>query len=484
MKNSLFFVLLFALWHSVVVAQKHDYNWVAGYANPQPASSQTGGITIDFNIIPPIANKHGRILNFKSFGVACSDSSGNLLFYSNGIAIHNYLDELMENGDTINPGQFWQGSTFGGYAGFGGFVLPFPGHPNQYYWFYNGFDFEDSLFDSRFNPFYYALIDMNANDGKGKVLLKNQVLLNGDPGWPAACKHGNGRDWWITCYESNIASQVTYLLSPDGLSPAVEQPIGPVFIDNENISKSVFSPDGRIYIRHDGSNGPRIMDFDRCTGQFSNLRWLPYPDEIFSWSASFSPDSRFLYLTKPTVVWWLDLKAANISASFDTLALYNGGYCPTPSWRTTIWMTQEAPDGKTYAINNPASTCMGILEQPGLPGLAADMNYGGFELPRWNSSTTCHFPHYRLGISVGSPCDTLAAATGPGSELFYQTNYVPSSVKAASKGSEIDYVILPTVHATPSAEARAEKRQMGDLGKVLYERMLRRGEQNMKEDKK
>jgi hypothetical protein len=463
------------------MAQKHDYNWLFGGRNPPLATPGWGGAVIDFKTTPPTLIEQDRALNFSIFSAACSDSSGNLLFYSNGISIHNYMNELIENGDTINPGSFWETSKEGGYSSLGGFALPFPGHPNQYYWFYNALFYHDSLLDVQFSPFYYALIDMNANNGKGKVLLKNQILLNGDPGLPAACKHGNGRDWWITSYESNIASQITYLLSPDGLGPAVEQPIGPAFTDNEGVSKSAFSPDGRTYIRHDGSNGPRILDFDRCTGLFSNLRLLPYPEEIFSWSASFSSDSRFLYLTKPTVVWWLDLKAANISASFDTLARYNGGYCPNT---TRICITQEAPDGKIYATNNALGKCMSRIEQPGLPGLAADMNYGGFELPRWNDVSSFTFPNYRLGISVGSPCDTLAAATGPGSELFYQTNYVPSSVKAASKGPEMDYMILPTVHATPSAEARAEKRQMGDLGKVLYERMLRRGEQNMKEDKK
>jgi hypothetical protein len=478
MKYNFIFLLLFVF--SDAVAQKHDYNWVFGTRNPPLATPGWGGAVIDFNITPPNIKVENRTLNFSIFSAACSDSTGKLLFYSNGIAIHNYLGELMENGDTINPGEFWATNEEFGHISFGGFALPFPGHPNQYYWFYNNFYYNDSLLDSRASPFHYAVIDMNANNGKGKVLLKNQVLLSEDPGLPAACKHGNGRDWWITNYESNIASQVTYLLSPAGLSPAMVQPIGPSFLDNENISKSVFSPDGRTYIRHDGSNGPRIMDFDRCTGQFSNLRWLPYPEEVFSWSASFSPDSRFLYLTKPTVVWWLDLEATQLSASFDTLARYNGGSCLNS---TRIWMTQEAPEGKIYATNNSADKCMGILEQPSLPGLAADMNYGGFELPRWNDLSTFTFPNYRLGISAGSPCDTLEALAGPGSEQFYHTEHVPTAAMTSKKDAGQDYTILPMVHATPSAEAREEKSREGDLTRMMYRQMLLRQEQKLKKDK-
>jgi hypothetical protein len=482
-KNILF--LLFILPFSILLlnAQKHDYNWTMGYDNGQPISSEWGGMTVNFNTTPPTSLKVNRQLNFDSFGAACSDSVGTLLFYSNGIAIHNYLDELMENGDSINFGQFWTGSVAGGYSSCGGFALPFPGHPNQYYFFYSGFDYEPTLQDIRNSPFYYAIVDMNANGGKGKVLSKNQVVMSGDVGWPVACKHGNGRDWWITNFVNNVPSQITFLLSPDGLSAPSEQIIGPNFslFEEEFISKPVFSPDGRTYIRHDGNVGPRIMDFDRCTGIFSNLRLLPYPEEIFSWSASFSPDSRFLYLTKPTVVWQLDITATNISASLDTIARYNVSYCPTPSADTRVWSSQEGPDGKIYTINFSNAQCMGRIEQPSLPGLASNMAYGSFDLPRWSILTTCHFPNYRLGENENSPCDTLNfQQTGSG---FFKSTYLEQD-KKPNHGQSNDYTILPMLSATPSAEARAEKQAQGDLQKIMYERWLLRDEPKAKARKK
>jgi hypothetical protein len=476
MKKNIILSLLLSLFFVVLLyAQKHDYNWILGYDNSQSITSEWGGMTINFNTTPPTTVKDNRKLNFNIFGAACSDSVGNLLFYSNGIAIHNYLDELMENGDSINFGDFWSGSVADGYSSLGGFALPFPGHPNQYYFFYSGFDYEQVLQDSRWSPFYYAIIDMNANGGKGKVLIKNQVIMNGDLGWPAACKHGNGRDWWITNFESNIASQVTYLLSPEGLSAPSEQFIGPNFslFDEESTNKSVFSPDGRTYIRNDGNSGPRIMDFDRCTGTFSNLRLLPYPDEIFSFSASFSPDSRFLYLTKPTTVWQLDLTATNIAASFDTIARYNGSYCPNPFGDTRVWMSQEGSDGKIYMINYSSSRCMSRIEQPLLPGLGANMAYGGFDLPRYNFLTTYSFPNYRLGENEDSPCDTLNAQQP--NDGFFKSPYQVQAAKPNS-GQANDYTILPMLHATPSAEARVEKREQGNLQKLMYERWLRRDE--------
>ena len=100
MRNTIF-LFLFPL---TLLAQKHDYNWVMGYEVPGFPDPRWGGLIMDFNTTPVSYKKVNTHLNFEGFGAACSDSSGNLLFYSNGIRIHNKLHQLMENGDTINPG--------------------------------------------------------------------------------------------------------------------------------------------------------------------------------------------------------------------------------------------------------------------------------------------------------------------------------------------------------------------------------------------
>ena len=470
-------------------AQKHDYNWTIGYNTGNPITSEFGGTVISFNDTPTVAIKTNQKLNFEYYSTACSDSSGSLLFYTNGISIHNYLHQLIENGDTINPGDYWDITAQNGYGStIGPFALPYPGHPNQYVLFHTATEYDVDSFYLRISPLYFSIVDMAANNGAGKVLAKNQVLVAGDLCWPTACKHGNGRDWWITVGKHRFPIQYTFLLSPDGISGPFEQTIGPVFNPdfNEFISKSIFSPDGRIYIRHDGKSGPRIMDFDRCTGIFSNLRILPYPPEVYSWSAAFSQDSRFLYLSKPSMVWYIDMKANNLSTSFDTLGRYNWTYSPAPPWSTAISELQEGADGKIYASTYTGSSrCMNRIERPLLPDLAADMNFGSFKLPRWYGLTMCHYPNYRLGENEGSPCDSLnAQQAGDG---FIKTLY-DAAGKSRVKPQN-DYTVLPMVPATPSEEARAEKRLWGDHLKVALEERLRRehaegGEKPVKHDLK
>ena len=454
-------------------AQKHDYIWPFGYLNSpsNPPNSPYGGAYIDFNQVPTAGVKNNRVLNFGLAGSACSDSSGKLLFYTNGLAIHNHLDKLIENGDTINPGYWWDSAGNYGYSnGMGSFPLPYPGHPNTYVYFHTGVIFDVDSSYVRHSPLYYTIIDMNANGGEGKVIQKNQILLEGDLGWPAACKHGNGRDWWITLYKPNHPEQITFLLSQSGISGPIVQSIGPALYP-EFYGKCLFSPDGRTYVRHDGNNGPRLMNFDRCTGLFSNLRILAYPDEIYSWSAAFSPNSRYLYLSKPSLVTRIDLLANNINTSFDTLGRYNLSHCATDPSETRVFQMQEGPDGKIYCSSDGDSRCITRIEQPLLPGLAADLYYGGFDLPRSHLYTICHFPNYRLGEWEGALCDTINFQQ-PG-DGFYASRYTPSEANAEKSLLSEPYKIFP-VACEPNEAARKEKNELGDMRKLEYNLWLNR----------
>jgi hypothetical protein len=116
---------------------------------------------------------------------------------------------------------------------------------------------------------------------------------------------------------------------------------------------------------------------------------------------------------------------------------------------------------------------MSRIEQPLLPGLAANMAFGAFDLSRYNDLTTYTFPNYRLGENENSPCDTLNLQQP--NDGFFKSPYQEQAAKPNSNQAN-DYTILPMLHATPSAEARAEKREQGNLQKLMYERWLRRDE--------
>ena len=116
-------------------AQKHDYNWIFGYG---PTAPGFGNSILDFNHSPPLVSGVDWAVNFASCGGSCSDSTGNLMFFTNGIRIYNRFNEVMEGGDTINPGPVWNSQQVYGYVSiYPVFGLPKPSADNIYYLFHS-----------------------------------------------------------------------------------------------------------------------------------------------------------------------------------------------------------------------------------------------------------------------------------------------------------------------------------------------------------
>lgn len=388
-------------------SQKHDYIWMFGYDN-NSNHPWLNGANIDFHFSPPYLYPEKKKIDMSFYCGVCSDSSGILQFYTNGISIRDKTHERMLNGDTLNPGYFWESFKNMDYPnGPFCFALPAPAKSNQYYFFHMGSDYLPAPATS---PFYYTHIDMNGNNGLGMVTKKNQILLPDDLDLidPIAVKHGNGRDWWVITGELSTPIIYTFLLDPDGVHGPFEMEMAYRFPGTEYQSVNAMSPDGRTYVRCDGFNGLYIYDFDRCTGSLSNLRVQPFADpNFFGFASVFAPDSRHLYLSSWETVAVLDLGADDVAATFDTLAYFDGQASPNEPFLTRFFIPNLAPDGKIYYATTNSTLSMHVIHHPNLPGHSADLEQHGLSLPKFNSGTMCLFPNYRLGEWEGAPCDTL-----------------------------------------------------------------------------
>ena len=91
--------------------------------------------------------------------------------------------------------------------------------PNIYYLFHGTID---NTADYTANYLYLTTIDMNLNSGKGQVTSKNVIKIQDtlNSGRITACKHGNGRDWWIIVRPTGFGSAINnnvfikYLVDP------------------------------------------------------------------------------------------------------------------------------------------------------------------------------------------------------------------------------------------------------------------------------
>ncbi|NUO00981.1 MAG: PKD domain-containing protein [Saprospiraceae bacterium] len=407
------FTLLVLLTMLPATAQKHDEIWLLGYGS-NAGNSSFGGTVIDFATNPPDMYYEYRSMNFSQVNASICDTSGNLLFYTNGIYIANALNEPMENGQGLNPGlHAQQNQEYGYILDQGAMILPAPEHDSLYYLLH--MDKELNLTQTSFQSshFYYTIVNINDNNGLGKVTSKNQALITDTfhKGKLVATRHANGRDWWILVrrYGTNLYYKV--ILSVNGLINLGIQSSGNA-IPSNSIGQAVFSPDGSKYanVHIAGYAGDpiyvSIYDFDRCSGTLSNSIQFTYADTAWCAGIAISPNNRFLYVSSFRYIYQYDLQAPDIEASRITVAEWDG-FAQNGSFATTFYLAQLAPDGKIYITSNSSVSYLHVINHPDSLGLACDVCQHCVELPTWNAFSLPNFPNYRLHHLEGSPCDTL-----------------------------------------------------------------------------
>ena len=338
------------------------------------------------------------------------DSDGNLLYFTNGYYIADKNGNSLINGDTLNPSTFtdnyyWQGDPLPQAAIF----LPQPANSRYDYLFHFG---EDTLY--RPNTIYYSLIDNQGNSGLGTVIKKNIPVLRLDDnglirgGGMTACKHGNGRDYWIVVAGSNSNIFYKFLLTPDTVMGPYIQNIGPIFGTSDDLAYSKFSEDGSKYVTSCGVGLVLVMDFNRCSGDFTNPVTISnnasnVPDTVVSGCVSeeFSPNGRFLYVSDVVNLNQYDLWADAIQ---DSVQLYLSDTAD----HYGLDMFQLAPNGKIYGSTwNGGLDALHVINCPDSTGLKCSFVYGGQRTLSINSDILPNMINYNLGPLIGSDCDTI-----------------------------------------------------------------------------
>jgi hypothetical protein len=423
------FIVLLVILPGFLLSQSdslRDYWWQIGYAS-NPDFLEFGGTDFNFHENPVALSYNYRSLNIQETNASICDENGDLLFYTNGLAICNRFGDTITNGAGLNPGVFADINGMWGYsAGNGAFVLPDPGNENQYYLIHETYDNypEGGTVTSFY--LYYTHVDMSSPEGL--VLSKNNLILADtfDVGHTTAVRHANGRDWWIVKARFDTNDFHTFLLGPDGIHYSHLQEVGAPIDRSAGLSQAVFSPDGTMYARNDRSHIPgpqyfKLYDFDRCTGGLSNMRNVVLQDSSWGSGIAFSPNSRYLYVSNTPVVYQFDTEAPDLEASKVVIAEWDLEYAPYP-FPANYFMMQLAPDNKIYVCSKGSTYAMHVIHDPDQPGLACNFEKMALMLPTYNNSSIPHFPYYKLGPLEGSPCDTLSVAVNDleASRSFFQ----------------------------------------------------------------
>lgn len=415
-------VLLYVIYANLIIAQdeqKRDYVWIRGY--DQNALEPGGeGTLIDFNGGNVSFNFLAKDMQMRFMNASICDTTGNLLFYSNGCYIADASHQIMENGDSLNyPGEVYDnncGNGEGYTVGNGATILPHPDSSNIYYLFHVKKTFHiisPNNFEFFGYPLLYTKVDMSKNNGLGAVIEKNQIAIADTLHQQhlEAVKHANGKDWWILFPKERSNIHLSVLLNSDGISNVFEQEIGDAQLsEGDGVGQAVFSPDGTRYAKYDYKSQVYLYDFDRSNGQLSNFQRLIAEDSSSLGGIAFSPNGRFIYVASPGTIHQFDTWASDIQSSIELIAEWDGfsdGIHPT-----SFYQMQLGPDCRIY-INTPSSCrYMHVIMDPDLPGEECDLRQHYIMTPSWVSRSLPSFPNYRLGVTPSYPCDsTINLAT-------------------------------------------------------------------------
>ncbi len=380
----MYFLFLALIFNLTSAAQQYDATWVMGYANTVYKFNESSIYRID-------SFSYEKSLYYFLSGGCMSDKNGNLLYISNGIQINDRFDNLMEGGNQLKLGAF---DTIDGYDfRQSPLSLPMPGNDSLYYIFY------EAYWDTTLNQcsrLYYGIIDMHANNGLGKVVSLNNILVDAfiSDGGLSACKHANGIDWWLVKPRSNSNQYYKFLVKGSGV---IEGP----FIQNIGLqshrpdynSELVFSPAGDKMFFTNGMQKGVLFDFDRCSGDFENPRyiWVTYGNEIFGGDgASFSPNGRFLYLTGDSFkLYQVDTYSPNIDSSKLVLSHVDLNSISWPDYQ------QLAPNGKIYIMGYGSPTPLTVINYPDSFGFACGLDTFAYDSLPFTTLGMPNFPYYR-----------------------------------------------------------------------------------------
>lgn len=399
-------ILICLIVYCIGKAQLYDAQWAIGYN--ESILDFRNSDTVKVDTLPTLDG-------FLFTNSCICDENGDLIYYTNGINICNPNHILTNSYGLSNCGYTRDDSIDGLNIAQAAIFIPKPGNTRYYYLFHLCNDVPN---DPRPRTIYYSLIDKEVGNG-GALIEKNVPILQVQKlreGGMTACKHANGRDYWIIMGGSNNNEFYKFLLTPDGIQGPFIQNIGPVFPTPYDVAYSRFSLDGSKFLTGIYVGAPiLVMDFDRCSGEFRN------PTTIFNTatnnpndstisgigSADFSPSGRFVYATNSQILNQYDLLSSNVSVP---IQLYQSDTDDEYEMR----LMQAALNGKIYISTfNGGLKAYHVINYPDLKGDSANFVYGG--QPTF-SIATINVPNlinYKLGPLIGSGCDTITGVKEP-----------------------------------------------------------------------
>ena len=333
--------------------RKRNINWLFG-----------NNVWIDFNNDTP-AFKTGCKIGGSEPAASISDTSGKLLFYTNGQTIWNQNHDTFTNGNGLLGD--WSSSQ-------GTCIVPLPENDSLYYVFTtddiagpNGF---------RFNLVKYK-------NGSGIVLKKNILLQKGICESISVTIHADGKSTWVVVHSSPGNTFYAYLITKDGLLPCPKLSKAGHSYDN-NFQNAQTYAKFSLNSKYFAISAPtedifQVLEFNNLEGYFKSL--IVKSNFFLVLGLEFSPNNRYLYILQR------DRNISQYDLTFNTIRVIKS-YSNSPPYKGSLLLSNN----KIYvgyfdsfylaSLNNIDSSSVGF-QQRALDLKSNKFRYG---LPNFNMS--------------------------------------------------------------------------------------------------
>jgi PKD repeat protein len=315
---------------------------------------------LSFNTNPPTPLTDGQLNSFEGCASIC-DSSGELLFYTDGVTVWNKQHQVMTNGTGLK-GSFSSSNS--------ALVIPKPGSSMIYY------IFNAAAIEANNEGYFYSEVDMSLQGGLGAVTVnKNILLYSRSTEKLTAVRHSNGIDVWVITRPLGSGEWKVFKVDCNGVNTTpVSSNTGYVGAISDEFTAGCLksSPDGtKIAAVNSFAETWELLEFDALTGRLSN--GLVFPESPIPYGVEFSPNSKLIYIGEFSVV--PDIPRGGV-IQFD---LSNYDSTSIAASRTLIGISasdfdfvgalQLGPDNKIYcALAN--AQFLSVINTPDLQGMA------------------------------------------------------------------------------------------------------------------
>ena len=404
--GKIIFLLLMIIYSNQIFSQGFNHAWLIGYDIWPKGRMLFDNSSYTFNT-------ETRKMQFWGTEATMSDANGNFLMSCNGEWIADANNDTMLNGTGLVPG-----NGNGLLLPHACLIIPYPGDSNKFAIFHHTYKLIGPYY--KVTELLFTVVDITLNGGLGGVILKSDTILNDTlNSGIAACKHANGRDWWIVIQKDSSDVIYKILLSPSGISNISTQNLNISPLPWSNATQPTFSPDGAkfSFSYYDAAITHYIFlfDFDRCTGLFSNNQTIYISDGYIGFGLAFSSNSDFIYATSVHKVFQIDIS----SLAVDTVAINDTFYSPQPNgFLTDFLLMYLAANGKIYITSGSSVQHIHFINYPDSAGMACDVQQHAINLGIWSFRAVPNHPNYYLGCDTTGVCPCYVGIEEPNKHDF------------------------------------------------------------------